>query len=404
MSDCFLRKVTQQSIFILLGFMMGCGGGGATGFAPVPLPPPKPAAEQLAVSVAGGGSGAVASQPAGIVCPPNCTANFQQGTKLTLSAVPQTGSDFTGWTGNCSGNSSECILTLDSRAKVTASFVLTAKKRVQLTIAFAGTGSGTVLSNPASIACPSTCAATFQDGDTVDLSAAAQAGSQFTGWSGSCSGSNSECVLTLHSDVTVTAAFAVTKTVQLTTALTGTGNGTVSSNPAGITCPSTCVATFQDGDTVDLSASAQTGSQFSGWSGNCSGTSDCVLTLHDNTQVTATFAATSPGLKSINHIIFTFQENRSLDNYFGQMPQYRAMKGLNEPFNGLPANVVLFDLAGKLIAPYHLKTVCVENTQPSWNATHVDWNQGQMNQFPLTGNWFGSPSVIDPDEIGRAHV
>jgi hypothetical protein len=65
------------------------------------------------------------------------------------------------------------------------------------------------------------------------------------------------------------------------------GTGSVSSNPIGInSCTANCSAPFNKG-AVTLTAS---GAGFTGWSGGgCSGTGNCVVTLDQNTTVTATF-------------------------------------------------------------------------------------------------------------------
>ena len=57
-----------------------------------------------------------------------------------------------------------------------------------LTVAKAGTGSGTVTSSPAGINCGATCSASFPAATVVTLTAAPAAGSTFAGWSGACSG------------------------------------------------------------------------------------------------------------------------------------------------------------------------------------------------------------------------
>ena len=158
----------------------------------------------------------------------------------------------------------------------------------RLTAAKAGSGSGTVTSNPSGINCGTTCAFTFAHGTSVTLSATPVAGFVFAGWSGGgCSGT-STCTVALNADTTVTATFVVART--LTVAKSGSGSGTVTSSPAGISCGATCSAQFNDGTSVTLSAAAASGVQFTGWSGDCSGTGTCMLTMSANHSVTAGFA------------------------------------------------------------------------------------------------------------------
>ncbi len=71
----------------------------------------------------------------------------------------------------------------------------------------------------------------------------------------------------------------------------GSGGGTVTGSPAGITCGSSCSGNYPGGSVVSLTAVASSGSTFSGWSGgNCSGSGSCSVTLSGPTTVTATFA------------------------------------------------------------------------------------------------------------------
>src|SRR5437016_14127428 len=73
----------------------------------------------------------------------------------------------------------------------------------------------------------------------------------------------------------------------------GTGSGTVTSSPAGITCGTGCLtasADYDNGTAVTLTATAAGGSTFAGWSGGgCSGTSPCTVTMTAARSVTATF-------------------------------------------------------------------------------------------------------------------
>ncbi|MGA9897112.1 MAG: choice-of-anchor D domain-containing protein [Terriglobales bacterium] len=76
----------------------------------------------------------------------------------------------------------------------------------------------------------------------------------------------------------------------LNVAEAGTGGGTVTSNPAGISCPTTtCSANFSAGTSVTLTAAPNVGSTFVGWGGACSGAGSCTVTMNANQSVSATF-------------------------------------------------------------------------------------------------------------------
>jgi hypothetical protein len=160
-----------------------------------------------------------------------------------------------------------------------------------LTVTRAGTGSGTVTSNPVGINCGSACSSSFDYNATVTLSASADAGSTFAGWSGEgCSGTGT-CQVTMSQARSVTATFTLNMYL-LTVTKSGTGTGTVTSSPAGIDCGSACSASFKYNTLVILSATADAGSTFSGWSGEgCGGTGDCQVTMTQARNVTAAFCA-----------------------------------------------------------------------------------------------------------------
>jgi YVTN family beta-propeller protein len=78
-----------------------------------------------------------------------------------------------------------------------------------LSVKAAGNGSGTVTS-PAGIACGTNCSIALGAGNSVALSAKADAGSVFVGWSGGGCFGNQGCSLTLSSDTTIMANFVQT--------------------------------------------------------------------------------------------------------------------------------------------------------------------------------------------------
>jgi len=112
---------------------------------------------------------------------------------------------------------------------------------------------GTITSTPAGINCGSsanTCSASFPAGTNVSLTETPDTGASFLGWGNACSGSAS-CSITLNTDAQVSANFA--EPLQVT--LAGTGTGTVTSSPAGISCKNgggTCSASFPFGTSVTL--------------------------------------------------------------------------------------------------------------------------------------------------------
>ena len=152
-------------------------------------------------------------------------------------------------------------------------------------------GTGTVTSTPAGIVCPATCTAQFAAGASVSLVAVPAPGLTLT-WSGACSGSGA-CNLTMNGPKTVGATFTAgpaPATHALTVTPAGDGSGMVTSTPAAIDCGATCTATFVEGTTVALAATATPGSTFEGWSGACSGTGACNLAMTAPRAVTARFS------------------------------------------------------------------------------------------------------------------
>lgn len=69
------------------------------------------------------------------------------------------------------------------------------------------------------------------------------------------------------------------------------GGGSVTSSPAGIACiTGTCNANYATGTAVTLLPAPNDSSSFSAWSGSCTGTGDCSVSMTANRSATATFS------------------------------------------------------------------------------------------------------------------
>jgi Divergent InlB B-repeat domain/PASTA domain len=241
----------------------------------------------LSVSRSGSGSGSVTSSPSGISCGATCSAGFADGTVVTLTASPAAGSSFAGWSGACTNGSGSCTVTMDQARSVSATF--DPIPSYSLTVSKSGSGSGTVTSSPAGISCGSTCSYAYESGKSVTLTASPVTGSTFAGWSGACTNSTGTCTVTMSQARSVTASFGLIPET-LSVSRSGNGSGTVGSSPAGISCGSACSHSYAYRTAVTLTATAQTGSSFAGWSGACSGSGSCTVKLDQARSVTATFS------------------------------------------------------------------------------------------------------------------
>jgi RHS repeat-associated protein len=244
------------------------------------------------VTIAKTGSGRVTTDPAGLDCGATCSAAYPAERTITLTAVPDSGSGFTGWGGSCSGTSPNISLTVTAVASCTATFSSSAT----LLVTAGGSGSGTAGFSPAGTSCGAGCA-TFAANTEVTLSATPASDAVLSGWSG-----DPDCAdghVTMNRAKGCTAVF--TRRVALTVAKSGAG--TVTSVPGGIDCGTSCSGSFAQDSTVRLTATAAAGSIFAGWSGDCtsdgvallSAARSCLATFTEPPSYTLTIAKTGDG-------------------------------------------------------------------------------------------------------------
>jgi uncharacterized repeat protein (TIGR01451 family) len=208
---------------------------------------------KLTVTKTGNGSGTVTSStgPNGTInCGSACSATYLSGTVVNVGETRDANSAFAGWSGACTG-AGACSVTMNAAQSVTANFVLGEK----LSVALAGSGSGSVTSKDGGISCANAggnCSSVYVPGTSVSLTAAPAAPSVFGGWSGACTGTDPNvCSVTMNSVQSVTATFnppppdftltpasttfATQTGAQVTDALTLTGQNGFS-GPVTLTC------------------------------------------------------------------------------------------------------------------------------------------------------------------------
>jgi uncharacterized repeat protein (TIGR02543 family) len=193
-------------------------------------------------------------------------STYNYGETVSLLATPNTGYYFTGWSGDASGMTNPVSITMNSNKSVTAGFAANDTYTLNITAT-----NGSVTKTPDK--------ASYDYGETVSLLAVPSSGYHFTSWSGDASGTTNPVSITMNSNKSVTAGFAInTYTLNVTAA-----NGSVTKTPNK--------STYNHGEAVSLLATANTGYHFTSWSGDASGTTNPVsITMNSNKSVTAGFA------------------------------------------------------------------------------------------------------------------
>ena len=178
--------------------------------------------------------------------------------------------------------------------------------------------------------------------------------------------------------------------------VTVSGSGTVTSAPAGISCPTTCTATFAGNSAVVLTATAGTGSSFTSFSSNCTPANPqtnpptCTVTMSAAETVTATFNTTATGSISIAPTTLTFGSQAVGTTSATQTVTVSNTGGTTVTFTSI---VTSGDFAGATLA--QCPSIAVEGTpctfQISFKPTATGTRTGAIT---LTDNATGSPQTV----------
>jgi uncharacterized repeat protein (TIGR02543 family) len=208
-----------------------------------------------------GGVGTVLKDPA--------KTEYLQGEEVTLTAMPGNGFEFTGWSGDLDGSSNPETVIVTGDLDITAHF------------AGEGIYSLTVLPPTNGVVEVFPVRDLYAQDEQVTLTAVPGQGYQFAGWGGDLSGSTNPLTITMTGDVTATAAFDAAPLYNLS--LTSNGPGTAAVDPPG--------TQFFAGTTITLTATAEPGYVFTGWSGDLvSNVNPYPLLINGNKNVVANFS------------------------------------------------------------------------------------------------------------------
>ena len=196
---------------------------------------------------------------------------YADGTSVTLTASPDAGQKFAGWSGDASGLTNSLTIKMDADKTITGTFSPT---DIAYNLNITTNGNGTITKSPDQTS--------YASGTSEILTASPEDGWKFTGWSGDATGAENPLTITMDADKNIAATFTQIAT-DFALIITTDGNGTVTKNPDQ--------TTYSGGTSVTLTATPLSGYQFVSWSGDAGGTTNPLsITMDKDKQITATFS------------------------------------------------------------------------------------------------------------------
>ena len=185
--------------------------------------------------------------------------DYQQGTEVTITATPDEGYEFSGWS---DGNTEATrVITSSEDLTLTASFT---ELIISYTLTVTSTEGGSISSEGGE----------YNEGTEITITATPGEGYRFTGWS---DGNTEESItITLSEDTTLEALFELIPIYTVT--VTSTEGGSVSSEGGE----------YEEGTEVTITATPDEGYEFSGWS-NGETNPEISININEDTEIRALF-------------------------------------------------------------------------------------------------------------------
>jgi hypothetical protein len=340
-------------------------------------------AAQFTLAVSASGPGSVTLDPPGGV--------YDEGTSVTVTAVPDPDSAFLGFSGDLTGTINPQVVVVSANTSATATFA------TLFDVAASATGPGTIALDPPG--------GTYPAGTVVSVTATPDVGAAFTGFGGDLTGTTTPQQLTVDADKTVSAGFVA----QFSLAVIASGPGSVTLDPPG--------GLYDAGTSVTVTAVPDPDSAFLGFSGDLTGTtSPQIVVMNANTSVTASFAtlfdvatsATGPGTIALDPpggtypagtvvtVTATPDAGAGFDGFAGDLtgtttPQLLAVDGdktVSASFTPLPSYALALTIRGS-------GTVAIDPpTGPYLSGTVVSLTATPASGWRLEG-WSGNATGAD---------
>lgn len=228
------------------------------------------------LSLTGSGDGSVKVNGTGHSLP--WSEQFLSNSEVTLEAVPQSGWQFTTWSGDASGNANPITVTMSGAKDIAATFT-----RISYTLNLSQTGNGSVKVNGTVHSLP--WSGQFYSGEQVTLEATASSGWRFGGWSGDMTWPGDMLIVTMDGSKSIAANF---DQLSYLLSIDKAGSGAVEVNGTRHSLPWS--DSFLSGTVVTLVATPATNWRFDGWSGDASwGDETLIVTMSEPKNLTATF-------------------------------------------------------------------------------------------------------------------